>query len=269
MLPELFKIGPFPIRAYGLMLAISFLLGVFYVKRMVERDGKRFDPYLIIAYILIFGGVIGARLFYVLFHLSDFEGNWMAVINPFHSGTFGIAGLNLYGGVIVAVVAAFAYCRWKGMSVLETFDYFAPTMGIGLIFTRIGCFMNGCCFGTPTNLPWGVHFPSGSIPYYQFGNTAIHPAQLYSSLYGVVLFLILHYLLKHKSFNGQLVAVLFMVEAFFRFVIEYVRFYEDAMMFSFLGMEPTYNQVISVVLFVLGISIYFYQRNRAPVVKAA
>lgn len=262
MLPELFHIGPFPIRMYGLMLAVSFLLGVYYVYRVTRRDNKPFEPFLTIAYILIFGGIIGARLAYVLFHLSEFSGNWGAAINPFHSGSFGIAGLNLYGGVVLAIVGAFTYCKIKGLSVLEVFDYFAPTMGIGLFFTRIGCFCNGCCFGTPTDLPWGISFPEGSIPYYVFGSQHIHPAQIYSSLYGLGLFVLLHFMLKRKAFTGQLVAVLFMVEAFFRFVIEYVRYYENAMFFSFFGLEPTYNQAISISLFLLGLGIYLVQMKR-------
>ena len=64
----------------------------------------------------------------------------------------------------------------------------APTVGLGIGLGRIGCFLNGCCFGTPTDLPWGVTFPEGSIPDYIFHNQAIHPAQLYSSLYGFALF---------------------------------------------------------------------------------
>ncbi|MDX9857170.1 MAG: prolipoprotein diacylglyceryl transferase [candidate division Zixibacteria bacterium] len=263
MLPELFRIGPFPIRMYGLMLAVSFLLGVYYVYRATQRDGKRFEPYLAIAYILIFGGIIGARLAYVLFHLEEFAGNWGAAINPFHSGSFGIAGLNLYGGVVLAIVGAFVYCRIKGLSVLEVFDYFSPTMGIGLFFTRIGCFCNGCCFGTPTDLPWGVSFPASSIPYYVFGDAHLHPAQIYSSLYGLGLFLVLHKMLKHQSFSGQVVAVLFMVEAVFRFGIEYVRYYENEMYFSIFGLDPTYNQAISISLFLLGLAIYLVQRRAA------
>ncbi|MBD3403222.1 prolipoprotein diacylglyceryl transferase [candidate division GN15 bacterium] len=265
MLPELFHIGPVPIRMYGLMLAVSFLLGVYYVYRIARRDNKPFEPYLTIAYIFIFGGIVGARLAYILFHLDEFAGNWTAAFNPFQSGTFGLAGLNLYGGVILAIIGAIVYCRLKGLSIMDVFDDFAPTLGIGLFFTRIGCFCNGCCFGTPTDLPWGVSFPEGSIPHYIFGSAHLHPSQLYSSLYGLGLFLLLHFLLKRKTFAGQVVAVLFMVEAFFRFVIEYVRWYEHAMVFNLGGMEPTYNQVISVSLFLLGLIIYLVQRKRAKV----
>jgi phosphatidylglycerol:prolipoprotein diacylglycerol transferase len=262
MCPEFFHIGPIPIRAYGLMLAISFFLGVWYVKYVTSRDNKPFEPFLTIAYIMIFGGILGARLTYVVLHLHEFADNWVASFNPFSSEHFGIAGLNMYGGVLTAVIGTLLYCRWKKMSVLEVFDYFSPTLGLGLALARIGCFLNGCCFGTPTDLPWGVSFPPGSIPYSVFQDAHLHPAQLYSSLYGLGLFLILHMMMKRKRFVGQLIALLFMIEAVFRFAIEYVRFYEEEMYFRLDGLHPTYNQVISLLLFLLGLGIYIRQRRR-------
>lgn len=263
MYPEIFHIGSFPVRAYGLMLAISFILGVLYIKRVVERDKKPFEPYLTIATLMILGGVIGARLFYIVFHLEEFAGHWSAVINPFHEGQFGIAGLNLYGGVLIALAATLWYCRRTKLSVLETFDYFSPTLGLGLAVTRIGCFLNGCCFGVPTSLPWGIKFPDGSIPDFVFHGQHLHPTQLYSSLYGLLLFVFLNWMLPRKKFAGQLVAFLFMAEATFRFLIEDIRYYESEMKFELGGGTVTYNQVISVALFVAGLAIFAVQRRRS------
>jgi phosphatidylglycerol---prolipoprotein diacylglyceryl transferase len=201
-------------------------------------------------------------LSYVLFHLSEFEGNWLDTINPFHADRFGIAGLNLYGGVLCAVICSFIYIRVRHLSVLDVFDIFAPTIGIGLTFTRIGCFLNGCCFGTPTDLPWGISFPEGSLPYHVFGGSHLHPAQLYSSLYGLLLFIFLNWRLRHREFSGQVIGLLFMIEAIFRYSIEYVRYYEDAMHVHFLGMSPTYNSLIAIALFILGLTIYLVQRHK-------
>jgi len=265
MYPEILKLGPFAIRSYGLMLIISVLIGIYYVYKMSKDTELDFNDLLTITYILVFGGIIGARLAYVLMHISEFQGRWMATINPFGSDQFGIAGLNLYGGVILAVISSFIYIRLKKLPVLKIFDLFAPTIGIGLMFTRVGCFLNGCCFGTPTDLPWGISFPTDSMPYYVFGSAHLHPSQLYSSLYGLLLFVYLHWRLKHKSFDGQVIGLLFMIEAFFRYAIEYVRYYEDAMHFSCFGMEPTYNNVIAIMLFLLGLGIYLtqYYKNKS------
>ncbi len=265
--PEFFKIGPIAIRAYGLMLTVSFLLGVFYIYRMSQKQKIDFGPLLTIAYIMIFGGVAGARLFYVLFHLEEFRGTWSSAINPFHSGEFGIQGLNLYGGILTAVILSYIYIRAKRLSVLKIFDLFAPTVGLGLIFTRIGCFLNGCCFGVPTDLPWGVTFPPDSIPAYIFGTQHLHPTQVYSSIYGVILFLILHWRLKHKLFDGQVLSLLFMIEAIFRYFIEYVRYYENDMKLYFMGAEITYNQIIAILLFLAGLIIYIFQYRKIPKVK--
>lgn len=261
MYPDLFHIGPIPVRSFGLMLAISFFLGVFYVKKVSERDKYPFDPLLNIAYILIIGGIIGARISYVLLHLNEFAGRWTDSFNPFSSEQFGIAGLNLYGGVVLAILGAWAYCFFKKLNVLQVFDYFTPTLGLGLAVTRIGCFLNGCCFGTPTDLPWGISFPEGTLPYAVFGDAHLHPSQIYSSLYGLFLFFLLHYVVKHRKFFGQAVTILFMSEAVFRFAIEYVRYYEDAMYFSIGGIHPTYNQVISVLLFVTGALIFVMRQK--------
>jgi phosphatidylglycerol:prolipoprotein diacylglycerol transferase len=263
MYPELFHIGPIPIRSYGVMLVISFFAGVLYMKYVSKRYNKPFETYLNIAYIMIFGGIIGARLSYVLLHLSEFSGHWTSTFNPFGSEVYGIAGLNLYGGVLLAVILTYIYCRYKKLHILEVFDDFSPTLGIGLFFTRIGCFLNGCCFGTPSDIFCAVKFPIGSIPFSVFGSQHIHPSQLYSSLYGLLLFLILHFKMRSKKFTGQLIAILFMVEAAFRFAIEYVRYYEDAMNYTLLGVTFTFNQVISVSLFLLGLIIYLVQ-NKKP-----
>jgi len=262
MYPELFKIGPIAIRSYGVMLAVSFILGILYVYRQSRKDNRDFTDLLTLAYVMIIAGVLGARLFYVLFHLEEFSGHWLDTINPFQSDRIGIAGLNLYGGVVLAVICSYVFLRIKKISVLATFDLFAPTIGLGLLFTRIGCFLNGCCFGTPCNLPWCVHFPPGSIPDYIFPGACIHPAQLYSSLYGLLLFVFLHWRLHRRHFDGEIVAWLFMIEAVFRYAIEYVRYYENAMHFHLLGMYPTWNQIISISLFVLGLGIYIIQRKR-------
>jgi phosphatidylglycerol:prolipoprotein diacylglycerol transferase len=262
MYPELFHIGPIHIRSYGTAIALSFLVGVLYIMRIARRDNKSVDQYVTIAYLMIFSGLIGARLFYVLFHLDEFSGHWLNTINPFQGPQFGIAGLVLYGGLILGIVATLVYCHKFGLKVLDVFDTFAPPMALGIGIARNGCFLNGCCFGTPTDLPWAVQFPVGSIPYSVFGSAHIHPTQIYSSLYGIGLFLALHFLLKRRRFVGQVIAVFFMVEAVFRFLIETVRWYEPEMLFTIGGTTITNSQVISVSLFVAGVVIYLVSSRR-------
>lgn len=270
MYPTIFKIGPIGIHSYGLMLTLSFFAGLWYIYKRSPAEKLSFDRMLTVAYILIFAGMAGARLGFVVLHWEDYIHDPLAIINPFGNEQFGLAGLNLYGGVILAIAGAWWYIRRKKLPLLAVFDLYAPTLGLGLGIARIGCFLKGCCFGTPTNLPWGISFPEGSLAYYVFGSQRLHPTQLYSSAYGILLFIILHLILKRKRFDGQVTGVLFMTEAVFRHLIEYVRYYEVEMKFHFLGMEPTYNQLVSVLLFAAGAILYWraprvlYRENAHP-----
>ena len=253
MFPEIVEIGPITIRSYGVMLGLSFFLGLLLVHRRSRRAAVSPDFVLNLAFLVMVTGVVGARLFYAFYHWSDFSSNLLDIFNPFGSSEgFGIAGLNLYGGFVSALAAALIYCRIKGESIPAVFDLFAPALGFGIFVTRIGCFLNGCCFGTVCDLPWAVRFPEGSIPYSYFGDVSIHPAQLYSSLYGLLIFVVLSYVEKKKRFLGLTFSLFLIIEAFFRYVIEYVRFYEDQMQTLLFGVTFTYNHIAAILLFILG-----------------
>ena len=100
------------------------------------------------------------------------------------------------------------------------------------------------------------------MPFFVYGYLPIHPAQLYSSLYGLLLFVFLHLMLKRRRFEGQVLAILLMCESVFRFGIEYVRFYEEAMQIDLDTFAVTWNQVFSVMLFALGMFLYLRLRPR-------
>lgn len=269
MLPELFQIGPFPIRSFGLFMALAFLGGVLYLRHVARRDKRPFDHLLNIAYIMIFAGVIGARIWYVITHWGDYAANPISAINPFgNSGSgFGIAGLNLYGGLVLALVSTFIYCRRNKLNVLDIFDVFAPSYALGTAIARWGCFCNGCCFGKPTDLPWGVTFPPDSLPAHIYGAVAVHPTQIYSSLYGLILFLVCGSLLKKRQFIGQVAGVMLMGEALSRYLIDLFRWYEEDMLFPGLSDFLTWNQATSIGLFLLGVLIYLFGKRMHSDIK--
>jgi phosphatidylglycerol:prolipoprotein diacylglycerol transferase len=263
MHPEIIKIGPVVVRAYGVMLFISFVVGMLYVRS--KARSKNIDPDFTInlSFLAIVAGVLGARLFYVFYHWSEFSGNLLDIINPFSSsGTIGIAGLNLYGGLIFAIGAGILYIRKRKQPFLETLDLFAPPIALGTFFTRIGCFLNGCCFGKQCDLPWGMHFPEGSIPYSVFGDHAIHPTQLYMSILGLLLFLFLYYLDRKQHFPGMIFSIFLICEAFIRFMVEFVRYYEEAMIPNLFGAELTWNHLVAAILFIAGWLMFFELRKR-------
>lgn len=262
MHPEIVNIGPIVVTSYGLALALSFFLGLILVQRRSRRAGINQDFVLNLAFFVMLSGVIGARLFYAFYHWSDFSDNLLDIFNPFGSSEgFGIAGLNVYGGFVCAVAVALIYCRIKRESIPAVFDLFAPALGLGIFITRIGCFLNGCCFGTVCDLPWAVRFPEGSIPYSYFGDVLVHPSQLYSSLYGLLLFVLLSYVEKKKRFLGLTFSIFLIVEAFFRYLIENIRHYEDQMETVLLGVTFTYNHIAAILLFILGWVLLFVFRK--------
>jgi len=264
MFPELFHIGPFALRSFGLTLAASFFIALFFIRRRGIKEGLNPDKLVNLAFIVIASGIVGARIGYVLFHLEEFRGNWTATFNPFQSGTFGIAGLNLYTGVLLAIVLGFYYMHKVSLPFWKTADIFAPTIAFGIFLTRIGCFLNGCCYGTPTNLPWGVVFPTGSIPDSEFPGQHIHPTQLYSSAFGLALFGFSVFFNKRKKFDGATFSIFLMAESAFRFAIEFIRSYEPEMYLKLGSTNWTYNQLIAVLLFGFGVILWEVLRRGEP-----
>ena len=158
MHPELFEI-PFihlTIKSYGLMMVIGFLLAVSLIRHL-SRDITP-DPQLITnaALYSLIGGVVGARLFYVVHYWEHFKDNWPSVFAIWQGG------LEILGGVILAVTIIFLYLCYHKLPIRRYLDILAIGLLLALVFGRIGCFINGCCFGKPTNLPWAVRFPYGS-----------------------------------------------------------------------------------------------------------
>jgi len=125
---------------------------------------------------------------------------------------------------------------------------------------RIGCFLNGCCFGKTCDLPWAVIFPPNSAAGYHMGEIALHPTQLYSSLYAFLIFLLLMYLDKQEYFDGFIFSMFMILYGIARFSIDFFRFYETQM---FLIDGIVFNQVVSFFMIISGVILLFINRKRA------
>jgi phosphatidylglycerol:prolipoprotein diacylglycerol transferase len=162
MHPELFRI-PFTqltVKSYGLMMVIGFLAAAHIIRRMSRNITP--DPQMITnasLYCLV-SGVIGARIFYVLHYFDRFRDDLTSVVAIWDGG------LELLGGVIGALLVIFIYLRYHKLPVRQYFDILITGLMLTLAFGRIGCFLSGCCFGKPAELPWAVRFPYGSDAYY-------------------------------------------------------------------------------------------------------
>ena len=161
MHPELFEI-PFvhlTIKSYGLMMVIGFLVGLWLITRLSRSFTAESKFVSNAALYSLIAGVVGARLFYVIHHFSKFRGNLFSVFAVWKGG------LELLGGVILAVIVIFLYLRHHKLPVRQFFDLLVIAFMLALAFGRIGCFLNGCCYGRPANVPWAVRFPYGSDAY--------------------------------------------------------------------------------------------------------
>jgi phosphatidylglycerol:prolipoprotein diacylglycerol transferase len=205
---------------------------------------------------------LGSRLFYVVTHLDEFRGRWLDTINPFQgSGEIGIAGLSMLGGVVLAIATVVVFCRVKKISILRFFDVATPALALGLALTRIGCFLNGCCFGKPGNQPWCLVFPENSPAGAMLPGQHLHPTQLYSSLYDFCMLGFILWLDRNKRSDGVLAAAFFVLYGIFRIIIDFVRYYEASVQFQLFGVAFTFNQLISAIMVLSGIAIYFTGRG--------
>ncbi len=265
MYPILFRIGPLEIRSYGFMLALSFLVGILLGSRRAEKYGIEAKFIYDLSVWLMLGAIIGARLFYVFFHLDEFAHNLTAIFNPFQDGHLvGIAGMNMYGGVIFAIAFGMIYMWKHQLPIWKISDILIPYLALGTAITRIGCFLNGCCFGNSTDCILGMNFPHDSIPGEIFHDHAIHPTQLYSSAFNFLLFPALIWIDKHKKVYGQTFWTWIVVYALFRFSIEFIRYYEDAMyLYRGESFDLTMNQGVAVLLAIFGI-IMIVQFKKKP-----
>lgn len=159
MHPRLFEIPiiHWPVGTYGPMLVIGFLAAIMLIRRLSRSMGT--DPQHIInaALYSLIGGVIGARVFYFIHHHDQFQGDFLGLFRVWNGG------LELLGGVVAAVAVILIFLKYHKLPIRPYLDILAIGLMLALVFGRIGCFLNGCCFGKPANLPWAVRFPYNSF----------------------------------------------------------------------------------------------------------
>ena len=263
----LIHIGPLAIRSYGLMLALSFLCGVLLAYRRTRTIGLDFQRLIDLTVYVIVASIVGSRALYVVFHLQEFSAHPLDVINPFQSsGEIGIQGLSMYGGVILSLIVGLWFFRRHRLPTWKMTDAIAPSLAFGTFLTRIGCFLNGCCFGKPGDLPWCVVFPSDSAAGYFFPGTAVHPTQLYASLGGILIFGVLLFLERRKPFAGAIFWTYIALDAVVRFAIDFLRYYEDSSVLS-IGHHPfSVSQLITAGLFALAVFMLYRLKQRRSAV---
>ncbi len=262
MFPTIFEIGSFQLSTYGLMMMLAFLAGI---SLAVSRGKSRNIPKDFIqdlSTMILLSSLVGARGLYALTHLDEFRGNWISVISPFQpDGRFGIAGLVLLGGVLAAIAFSVYYTRKKGHSIPDVFDLLAPSLALGIAIGRVGCLMNGCCYGDTCDLPWAVTYPLSSHLHHL---GPVHPTQLYSILANLIVMGILLKVATRRQFPGQIFALFLILYSPGRFIVEFLRDYEPSMILADLGgWHVTTSQLLTAGMFAVGIALYRYWQKAA------
>ncbi|MDD5705937.1 MAG: prolipoprotein diacylglyceryl transferase [Kiritimatiellae bacterium] len=263
MFPELLKIGPFTLHTFGVMMALGFLAALMVMRRLSRGTARTDEELSRLLVGLMLGGVVGARLAYVAEHWrSEFAGNWGAILR------IDQGGLMFYGGVLGAVVAILLYARRRRENPLAVTDLAAAALPLGHAFGRLGCFLNGCCYGRVSNGALAVRFPEASIAWQEQvlrGNiapTAHHslpllPTQLAEMAANLLLFVALYRLARRRPRTGAVTAAYLLLYPVVRFVMETMRGDQRQ------SVGPlSIGQAVSVGLFALGICLALYVRRR-------
>jgi len=254
--PKLFELGPFTVYTYGVLLAVSYLLGL---KMAMSRAKERHldsNRVLDLGIYIIIAALIGAKALLLVVDFDQFRQSPAELLSLARSG--GV----FYGGLILAVLVAFWYINKHGMAFWTTCDVFAPGIALGHVTGRLGCFAAGCCYGRPTTLPWGItfHNPLAAANVGTPLGIPLHPTQLYeASAELFILLLLLGTERRGKRFAGRTFWLYMLLYAISRYIIEFYRGDPRGEMF---GMST--SQFISAVLAPLSVVMLIWLSRQGP-----
>lgn len=239
MHPIICSFGNFNVYSYGLMLVIAFLTCTFLAAREAKRQGVDPDIIFNFLFLVFILGILGARIFYVLENIGYYLKTPIEIFRLQHGG------LSWFGGLILGVVASYIYLSRKKLDIYRILDLVIPYVVLGQAIGRIGCFLNGCCFGKISDS--GIYFP--------VHNAILVPIQIYSSLLLVLIFVILRFLQNRPHWSGKIFFSYIFLYSIKRFFIEYWRIDNPNVLWGF-----TLFQLLSIVLFM--ISCFIFVRHR-------
>lgn len=258
MHPILFEYGPIQIRFYGLMYVVAILAASYLIRKEVERKAIALSADDVMNFIIwaVAGGVVGARLYYVAFNW-DFYGTELAEIPAVWHG-----GLAIHGGMIGGLAAAFLYLRKKAVGFWRMADAVAPSLILGQAFGRFGNFMNGDAHGRPTDAPWGIVFPPGSIAGSEYPGVPLHPTMLYEMAINLSIFVVLWvFLRKRPHRDGFMFAGYIAMYSIGRFVVEHFR--ADSLMLGPIKAAQLVSLVIAALAVAAIVSKGLWRPGRA------
>ncbi len=263
MHPYLFEFSPpwggrVTIASYGVMMMVGFLLSLYVFSGRAKKYGLASDKIFNVAVAMVIAGVVGARIFYILQYWE--EGGFAE--SPFRILRVDQGGLVFFGGLFGGLAGALASMIKQKLPPGRTFGLIASVGPLGHAFGRMGCFLNGCCHGRPTDSWAGVNFPrlaiEGGIAS-QWANS-VHPTQLYAVGYKLMIFFFLSWWLRRRGRPEELIGLYMITYGIARFINEFFRITEPVA----LGLSIA--QVICIPLVIAGAGLLLHQR---PTLAAA
>jgi len=262
-----------PVYAYGFMMMLGFLVALYVARVRAKSEGISPERITDLGIYTILAGIGGGRLFYVIQNFGVYKDNLIDILKIYQGG------LVFYGGLIAAIIAIMSILRINKLPVLKTLDIIALSLAIGLVFGRIGCFLNGCCWGDicNPNLLWAVQFPrtidvhnmidgspaflyhleEGLVNLSDKHSLPVHPTQLYSSLGNLAIFFILNAFFKYRRRDGEITMLFCILYPVMRFCMEILRA-DNPPLFDGL----TISQNIGILIFTVAVTLFIIGRVR-------
>ncbi len=263
VLPMIAEPAGVPVRGYGVMLLVAATCGTWLSIVRARRHGIDADTILGLATQVFVWGIVGARLFYVIqYHDRFFVAGKPVMQTLVDVVNIAGGGLVVFGSLPTAAVAAWLFARRHTLDILTLADIIAPGMLVGLALGRVGCFLNGCCYGGPCELPWAVSFPEGTevaIKFPQESGVAgrsvpVHPAQLYAAIDAGLLAALAVAWTPFARRAGEVFALVLTLHPISRMLLEAIRVDEPPA----LGTPFSISQLLSLVLLAAAAALWWH-----------
>ena len=245
----LFFIGDFPIRAYGVMLALAIISGATVAYFLLKKHGRGWHEHSVDFSITVaIAGLIGARLWDVFFFDWHYYGNHLLEIPFVWQG-----GMAIQGGVVLRTLAGFWYLRKHNIDFWAFADIFAPALILAQSVGRMANLFNGDAFGHPTGGNFGILYPESTLAYRTYGNQPLWPAEIWEGQIDILIFVILLLFSSFKHAKGQVFVLYAILYSAARFCLEFLR--GDYVNLT-MGLKSA--QMTSLIVMIVGICLFIY-----------
>ena len=247
--PILFQFENIKIRWYGFLMVVAIILGIYIVTKIGKKYRLSKDDIFDMAFYCILFGLIGARIYYVLYSWSYYQNHLIDILKIWEGG------LAIHGVIIGGFLTVFFFCKIKKISFGLMADVLVPALSLGQVIGRWGNYFNQEIFGKPTNFPWGIPIEVQNRPEQYLGFQYFHPTFLYESILNIFIFIIL--LLLHfrrwknqeaKVYNGNIFVVYLTLYSLVRFFMEFLRTDSSPLIYGI-----RWAQVLSAAIIFFGI----------------